>query len=183
MSPRLLHEITEEHHVIAMLLDLLEVQLNRVASGGTADLDLLRLVLRYTTEYPDRVHHPKEEVLFALVKQRAPRVAPVVDVLTTEHANLPDETARFTRLVELMADDATISRSLFVTEGRAYVARQRQHMERENAVVLPTALAALTAEDWATAEAGMVQVDDPLLGEATPGAYRRLRDLLLGGAS
>src|SRR5512135_132405 len=158
MSSRLLQEITEEHHIIATLLDLLEAQLGRVASGGTADLDLLRLVLRYTTEYPDRVHHPKEEVLFALVKRRAPRTAAVVDVLTTEHGQFSGETARFTRLVELMASDATMSRSLFVSEGRAYVARQRQHMERENAVVLPTALAALTAEDWATAEAGMVQV-------------------------
>lgn len=183
MIPRILQKITEEHRVIAKLLDIIEEQLGIVAQGETADFDLLRLVLRYTTEYPDRLHHPKEDVVFALVRKRAPEVAEAVDALMQEHAGIPGESARFARLVELMADDATMRRSLFVSEGRAYVAIQKRHMERENTVVLPAALAALSAEDWAAAETGAARAEDPLLGGAEPGEYRRLRDLIFGSAS
>lgn len=183
MIPSTLQKITEEHRVIAKLLDIVEEQIGVVAAGTTADFDLLRLVMRYTGEYPDRVHHPREDVVFALVKRRAPEMAETIDALIGEHAEIPGETARFARLIDLMADDGTMRRSLFVSEGRAYVAIQRRHMERENTVLLPAALAALTAEDWAAAEADTARVEDPLLGGADAGEYRRLREIIFGSAS
>jgi hemerythrin-like domain-containing protein len=57
--------LREEHVHFRKLLDLLEKQLNFFHVGETPDYSLLTDVLHYMINYPDRFHHPTEDVIFA----------------------------------------------------------------------------------------------------------------------
>src|SRR5581483_4248673 len=84
---RAIQKIRDEHRSIAAVLHGLkqlarDVQDARVRPGFEA----LRAMIRYLDEYPERLHHPKEdEQLFARVLDRAPQAKALIDGLKAEH--------------------------------------------------------------------------------------------------
>ncbi len=54
-----------DHRNMRVVLELLEESLGAHAWGEPADLELLGLIADYMLDYPDRVHHPLEELLHA----------------------------------------------------------------------------------------------------------------------
>src|SRR5690242_6240764 len=93
-----IQKIRDEHRSIAAVLHGLkqlaqDAQDPRVRPG----FDVLRAMIRYIDEYPERLHHPKEdEYLFPAVALRAPKAAPLIEKLKTEH----EEGARRIRELE-----------------------------------------------------------------------------------
>jgi hemerythrin-like domain-containing protein len=63
-------ELLQEHRNMAKLLDLLEAELAVYREGGVADFDLIRDIMDYTTSWPERYHHPKENLIFAKLKDK-----------------------------------------------------------------------------------------------------------------
>ena len=79
--------LKSEHRSISAVLHGLK-ELARMAQDATVRprFQVLRSMLRYIDEYPERLHHPKEdEHLFARVLQRAPEARALVEQLQAEH--------------------------------------------------------------------------------------------------
>ncbi len=55
-----------------------------------------------------------------------------------------------------------MSRQELIKQGRAYVALQRQHLDREETEAFASIDSSLTDEDWKAIEADMPAKDDPL---------------------
>ena len=53
-----------EHANYRRLLDLLRSETERFTAGGQPDYELMSDVVHYMTQYPDRFHHPREDVAF-----------------------------------------------------------------------------------------------------------------------
>jgi len=53
--------------------------------AGEFDIDLVRLIIRYMEEYPDRFHHPKEELLFDAAGDRDPEFRERATVIRSQH--------------------------------------------------------------------------------------------------
>jgi hemerythrin-like domain-containing protein len=77
-----------EHVNFAKLLNLLESQLSLFHGGKSPDYELMLNIMFYMTHYSDVLHHPKEDLVFAKIKERDRRVAATVDELATQHAHL-----------------------------------------------------------------------------------------------
>ena len=79
--------LKSEHRSISAVLHGLK-ELARMAQDATVRprFQVLRSMLRYIDEYPERLHHPKEdEHLFARVAARAPQARKLIDELKKEH--------------------------------------------------------------------------------------------------
>src|SRR3954447_8628585 len=100
MTATVVHLIGEEHRTIARLLDLIEREVSAFAAGETPDLDLLASILRYTQEYPDRFHHPKEDLIFRKLKERNSAAAATVDAVLQEHEAVGQYSEDFAKLIE-----------------------------------------------------------------------------------
>src|SRR5262245_60248544 len=90
--------LRSEHRSISAVLQGLR-ELARMAHDATVRprFQVLRSMLRYIDEYPEKLHHPKEdEHLFARLVQRAPDTAFLVAELQAEH----EEGARLIRELE-----------------------------------------------------------------------------------
>jgi hemerythrin-like domain-containing protein len=164
-----------EHANFATLLNLLESQLDFFHKGESPDYELMLNIMFYITNYPDVLHHPKEDLAFARIKEREVNAGPIVDELTAQHARLKEGGNTLVHALDDIVNGSITSREHVEGPGRAYVADFRRHMEREETAILPLAARLLRNRDWAAIDAAIRQIDDPVFGTHGEERYAALR--------
>ncbi len=98
-----------------------------------------------------------------------------VERLLRDHVRLSDNTAELIELVDRAADVKS-SAALGATQSavHTYVARLRAHMQFEESVIFPRAVACLATRDWNAIETHLSTLDDPLFGPTVDSDYRVL---------
>jgi hemerythrin-like domain-containing protein len=173
--PELLDELREEHRSIAQVLGCLDRQIRIFETGGHPDFDIIAAVLDYFEGFPDQYHHPKEDILLALLIKRDEPSAGVVGDLARAHVELGDNLRTFAAAVRAVLLDAELPRAAFVARARSFIDLQRSHLAMEEASFFPAAERALTADDWSELAAYIPIRADPLNGEAAEAKYESLR--------
>jgi hemerythrin-like domain-containing protein len=158
--------LKSEHRSISAVLHGLK-ELARMAQDAKVRprFQVLRSMLRYMDEYPERLHHPKEnDHIFSRLVAREPSARLLVEELQAEH----EEGARLIRELERAL--------LFFEEGWPAGAREFQqavdayadfhwkHMRKEEQLLLPLAERALTPEDWKAINEAFAVNRDPVAG-------------------
>ena len=165
-----------EHVNFAQLLDLLEGQLDLFHKGESPDYELMLDIMFYMTHYPDELHHPKEDLAFARIKQRAADSGRIVDELTEQHALLKESGDALLHALDDIVNDSIITPRAHVEEAaRAYVADFRRHMHTEETAIFPLAATLLRASDWVAIDAAIRHMDDPLFAKNGEERYAALR--------
>ncbi len=62
--PSFVDQIHNEHINISRILDCLERQIDIFERGEEADFELLGRTLDYLADFPENVHHPKEDYIY-----------------------------------------------------------------------------------------------------------------------
>lgn len=171
--------LKEEHQNINKLLCLLEQELTVFDQGERPEYELLLAVISYFQEYPDRCHHPKEDVILALLQERDASLATSVKDIEAEHQGEASRLRRFALVVERIQVDYEVLRETFHDSVREFIDYQRRHIEKEERVLFPAALRALTSEDWASITARKCDKKDPLFNSAVEEEFQQLRGRLL----
>jgi hemerythrin-like domain-containing protein len=65
---QLMNDLRGDHRNMALLLDLLDAQIDRLSASEEPDYDLVRDIMLYMTEYPGVVHHPMEDIVYCVRK-------------------------------------------------------------------------------------------------------------------
>lgn len=139
--------IRDEHRTISAVLHALK-DLARAAQepGAKPAFAALRAMVRYIDEFPEKLHHPKEDDLLARLVASAPETRALADSLRQEHA----EGARLVRELEralLFFEDST-NAGEFLAAVNAYAEFHWQHMRKEEQELLPLAERILGPTDW-----------------------------------
>ena len=178
MASATIRIILDEHAALSAMLKSLVMMLDRGPGDvePEAFFDVLRAMLFYIDEFPERQHHPKESgLLFSKVMRVAPETRPTIEQLERDHHG--GEASVRTLQHQLIAWEVmgTSRRAVFEAAARHYVAFYLEHMRREEAVILPAAEAGLVAADWAELDAAFASNHDPLTGKhPRDPAYDRL---------
>jgi hemerythrin-like domain-containing protein len=133
-------------------------------------------IMYYMTHYSDVVHHPKEDLVFALVKERDQRAAPKVDDLAWQHARLKEAGDRLVEALDGIVNGTISSRAQVEGMARDYVTNLRNHMRTEEQEILPLAAGLLTQDDWSAIDAAIAHIADPLFGSSAEQRYAALRE-------
>jgi hemerythrin-like domain-containing protein len=168
--------IRAEHMALAAVLRTLSMLLARCRAQGTLpDFAVLRAMLFYVDEFPERLHHPKETaLLFPRLCARSAAARGVVERLDREHDT---GEARIRELqhallaFEVMGESR---RAPFETAVGHYVAFYLAHMRVEESELLPLAEQVLLPEDWAELDAAFARNRDPLTGHPVAPEYEAL---------
>ena len=159
--------IRDEHAALAAMLRSLSMMVKR----GPGDLpeqyfDVLRAMLFYIDEFPERLHHPKETtLLFPPVLRRAPETAEAIDRLDKDHAYSEVEVRVLQHQLlawELLGESR---RPVFEASVRKYLDAYLAHMRLEETVILPAAERVLTEADWQALDVAFALNCDPLTGK------------------
>jgi len=150
--------LREEHRSLAAVLNALMVVVQRPAAAQ--DPALLGAMLFYIEQFPERLHHPKEESqLFARLRQRTPAFDGLLAELQAQHEQGASTFAALQ--TSLKAGDAVD----FAGRVQAYVQQQWSHMDHEEKIVLPAASQHLLPADWRAIAEAFEANADPRLGD------------------
>ena len=164
-----------DHANFAVLLDLFERQLDLFHEGESPDYDLMSDIMFYMTHYTDLVHHPREDLAFARVREREPVVTAVVDELEAQHVVLKVSGEALIRALDDIVNGSITSRDQLETPGRKYLEAFRGHMAREEEVLLPLVTSLLKQRDWSAIDDEIRHVEDPVFGKNVDERYAALR--------
>ena len=176
MDPSALRVIQAEHQALAAMLRSLVMLIDRARDTmQPPPFDVMRAMLFYIDEFPERLHHPKEsDLLFPKVRARRPDLAAVFDSLDDDHhrgeASARDLQHRLLAY-ELLGEPR---REAFETAARRYVDNYLRHMSLEESTVLPAARESLLPEDWHDLDTAFEANRDPLAGHDPSGEYAPL---------
>lgn len=168
--------IRDEHRALAAMLCSLSMLLAEHRRHGTLpDFGVLRAMLFYIDEFPERLHHDKESaLLFPLLRRRSDEAAGVLDRLDREHAQGEHAIRRLEHALLAFEVLGGSRRDVFEQAVQDYVEFYLTHMRIEEREVLPLAERVLTPEDWAGLDAAFAANRDPLTGHPPEAEYRAL---------
>ena len=172
-----LRTIREEHASLSAVLHSLRLMLDQgPGDEPAAFFDVMRAMLFYIDEFPERQHHPKEsQWLFPRVAERSPQAAEAIAQLEREHAGGEAAVRELQHLLlgwELMGD---ARREVFAQALQNYIRFYLDHMRLEESVVLPAAQECLLPGDWVAIDAAFASNTNPLApGKPRDAAYDRL---------
>lgn len=160
-------------------MDVLQNQTSLLEKTGAANLRLITDIVEYITNYPDLYHHPREDLIFELLRHKDKEMVPVIDHLLGEHKLLTETAIDLAeRLGHLHAQEKEQIRILAELL-RKYINLTRSHMDIEEGKLFPRAKQVLTEEDWAEIEKGFVYTDDPLFGKIILKQYQHIYDSII----
>lgn len=171
MKKSSLHIIRDEH---ACLAAMLHAMMQLVDRGPIEDeqkfFEVMRAMLFYIAEFPERLHHPKESnLLFPKIVKRAPEVMGAIDRLERDHMHSEKAVRELLHLLLAWDLFGNTRRDAFVSALGPYVRSYLEHMHLEESVIFPAAEMALSEADWAALNAAFEQNADPLTGKHAPG--------------
>lgn len=176
MSHPTLTIIRDEHGALSAMLRSLSMLLaEHRRHRSLPDFSVLRAMLFYVDEFPEKLHHTKEsDLLFPKLRARCPEVASVLERLDRDHAR--GEKAIRDLEHDLLAFEVLGEprRAAFENAVERYIEFYLSHMAIEENEILPLALKHFTAQDWAELDEAFLANRDPLTGHEPTDLYRPL---------
>jgi hemerythrin-like domain-containing protein len=184
MRTAALDVIRDEHQALAAMLRSLKMMLAQARrEGHLPDFAVLRAMMFYVDEFPERLHHTKESaMLFPRLRERAPELAATLARLDNEHARgeaAVRDVEHALLAFEVMGESR---REAFEQAVDRYVTAYLEHMAVEESQVLPVAQRVLTPADWAELDEAFAANRDPLTGHEPADEYRELFHTIVSNA-
>ena len=177
--PATMRLLRRDHANFTLMLSVLERQSHITDSGKTPSLELIKLVLLYLRDYPRKVHHPKEDLIYGALALHMRGDAEAVFNVIQEHRALAERLEPLEQAVAAFDAGCPASVAIFRLQELRFIEKQRQHMALEEALLYPAAIQRLTAEEWARIDGFMANEQDPLFGDEVSAPYEKLREAIL----
>lgn len=179
-TPRVLECLFEEHRYLKALVDVVADKTGTSKVLEIGDYFLLRDIVGYLHDYPDRVHHPTEDLLCVKLEERDPAMKQSTQRLRRDHRDISNETKQLLDLLDQAVDGGDQGVEKAVRHAcETFVTNHRAHMEFENRSLFPAAMKSLEPSDWQEIESHFAAVEDPLFGPAVGRNHRTLYEHLI----
>lgn len=170
--------IKDEHRAMASVFNEIQRHVGQIDSGGEPDFEQLESMTHYLTEFPEKLHHPKEdEYLFDALLMRSPHARDIVAEVQDEHrlgGELLDRCV--SAMGRFRSSRSVADQQLFIKTVREFIDLQWRHMNREEQVLMPMAAQFLKRDDWERVSDAFRSNENPLFGinaKEDPAALRQ----------
>ena len=177
--PKIIDLLLEEHQNIERLLLVLEHELEIFDRSGRPDYEILQTIIQYFQDYPERCHHPKEEMIFEKLQARDAVAAKRFGDVEAAHEVETRRLRGFARAVDSVLADQEFLRESFHLAVHDFIEHQRQHLQKEERLLFPAAIKALRREDWAAIDARLDNRKDPLFNGVVEEKFHDLQKTIL----
>lgn len=162
-----LESIRDEHASLAAMLQSMRLMVEKGPSDARRNFfDVLRAMLFYIDERPERQHRLKESnLLFPKVVQHHPKVAGLVDKPERDHTRSEKVTRELQHLLVAWELLGCSRRAAFEEAVGQYIDASLEHMNLEENGILPEAERCFSDEDWRLMNAPFAENADPPTGQ------------------
>jgi hemerythrin-like domain-containing protein len=171
-----------EHRHMANIMELFKEQLDAIDQGAMVDTHVVYEIMDYMVTWPDRYHHPREDLIYGRVAEVDKSAEDAVDTLQREHDRMAGEGREVLKQIEAWREGG-VSGDPVVDLGRKYVADLYSHMNTEEKLVFPRIEKTLTTADWRDlADEDLLKpVTDPIFGGRVDREFRNMARKLRRG--
>jgi hemerythrin-like domain-containing protein len=168
--------IREEHIAVASMLRSLASLVDKgPGEKRQRFFELVRAMLFYIDEFPERRHHPNEsKYLFPVLMRGSPELRGVIERLEADHENGERRVRELQQLLVAWEVVGEWRRETFVTAMQEYVRFYLSHMRIEETELLPAAQRLLSGADREKLDAAFCEQRDPLVGGPRDPEYDEL---------
>jgi hemerythrin-like domain-containing protein len=163
-----------DHKNFSRLLDIVEEQLDALQTRKQADCELIRLTVYYLRHYPDRFHHPREDVAFRRLVERDPQLRSDIEWCIREHALIAEAGEKLLNFLNQIIAGDKVEPTALKAAAATYLTYYRHHLALEEHQIIPRAVELLRPGDWA-AVSDIAAEPDPLFGTDVDARYSELR--------
>lgn len=169
-------QLCADHFNFLRLLRCLEAEIACYEAGNTSDgrLPVILDILDYVQHYPEKWHHPLEDVVFELLLIKQVENSDHIWGIKSEHKALEELTRRAVELFTAVANDAVVSRDELLGVAREFIQRQLDHINRENRLIYPLLGRYISPREWDEITKKVEARHDPLFTKSVREEYRNL---------
>ena len=171
---QLMRELREDHRNLIVVLDLLQDNIDLAEGAGNPDFDLIEDVMHYMTVYPDAVHHPKEDIVYAELASRRPDLADGLGDVPGDHRQIAELGIALRNDVGAIQAGAAVRREQFIADAGAFVTRLRNHIQWEEDDLFKRIDRMCDEESVAIDVSDFAHVKDPVFELKITAGFRRL---------
>ena len=170
----LMKELREDHRNMSMVLEVLDEVVEHASSGKDPDFELLDEIMRYMTVYPDAVHHPKEDIMYAQLREKRPDLAEGLDSVPDDHNEIAALGSALRDEIEAINAGAAVRRQKLIEDASSYVKRLRDHMAWEERDLFKRIDTMLFGESQEIDFSEFEHIKDPVFELEIEAGFRRL---------
>ena len=175
----ILADLHEDHRNMAVMLDLLARETERIGEGDEPDYELMDDIMRYMTIYSDAVHHPKEDILYKAMRTENPDLAAGLERIAPEHSEIALLGKTLRNDIEAVASGAVVRRDRIIADATDYVHRLRKHMAWEEEDLFRRADTLVTDESLMLVDIAHLDISDPVFGPERARSFANLMQNIL----
>ena len=162
-----LESLHRDHDNLRRILFLLEDLLIDIYRGSHHHNPVFQQILAYIQDYPERVHHPTEDMIYSLLYKKGfsdDKLRKNLNSLLKDHSEIENITRDTISIVERMQVDTYLDSEDFGTKISDVIKRQRAHLLFEEMHIYPQIAKYLDDEDWAEIATRIPAHEDPIFG-------------------
>ncbi len=151
----IIDDLIADHQRFRKFLTHYERELDALRTGGEPDYGLLNDLAEYFSQFPDELHHKKEDIIYEFLiasdDERASSPSQGNERLfdlKSEHDTISRDASTFREGVKQVLAGEQLPRDQLSHFGTDYVLSLRRHMQGEETSFFPRALASISDEDW-----------------------------------
>ncbi|MGV8897983.1 MAG: hemerythrin domain-containing protein [Burkholderiaceae bacterium] len=173
--------IENEHDRLSAVIQGMQHFVRAINKGKEApDPRVFRAMLEYISDYPHKVHHPKEDqYLFALLRKRTNKINQTLDELESQHLQGMSQLRALEHALTRYELEGAAAFQSFFDMVETYAKFYYDHMRLEESVILPAAIKFLMPDDWAVIDAQFAANADPLAGCDYKESFDQLYSLIV----
>ncbi|WP_070962464.1 hemerythrin domain-containing protein [Vibrio sonorensis] len=170
----MVERIRREHGYMVRLLAILREKLNCLKNEREINYNLIREVVDYLANHSEKVHHPKEDILYEYYIEKYGHHEQIEN-LEEDHVHLSQSTHAFLDTVDMILQDAIVPQHIFIAQLEEFILTQKRHLDMEEQSILPLINKSFTTNDWQEVESRWsVNEDDPVFGDTIAEQYKLL---------
>ena len=176
MSNAALAIIHDEHRSMMAVIHGLQFLVREIrAKAAAPDFKLFWAMIYYMDAFPERLHHPKENMyLFARLRERTGEADEVIDELEREHREGGLQVRALEQALGYFEAGKPDGLEVFAAASEKFSDEVRNHIDLEERILLPLAKRHLTAEDWVVIGDAFGENGDPRFGAEPDNEFRHL---------
>jgi hemerythrin-like domain-containing protein len=171
-----LESLYRDHDNFRRILYLLEQLLIDICRGSSRDYPLIQHILAYIQDYPERVHHPREDAILMFIVDNGlseGKFRGDINILMRDHSEIEGMTRDTMHAFERMRINGHPDIPDIGDRLSKLIQRQRAHLLFEEVNIYPHIADHLDDVDWETISI-VTEHDDPIFGDRVSKEYEQI---------
>lgn len=157
--------LRSDHRNMAMLLRLMEHEIQRVEDDEEPDFELLHDIMHYMTVYADAIHHPREDLVYAEMRSRGSGFADGLDGIEPDHEEIAVLSIRLRNDFDAVISGTAVLREQVIGDADEYTRRLRDHMQWEESDLFKRADRMCAEDSSVSVDVSHLSANDPVFGD------------------